>query len=342
MSMQTAASRFIVPPIAKSIRLYQQLLEGVHNYNKIGNSIIQFAEQMRAFRDEDTLSELSLILSTSPLEPYHIIGQYYLALALCRNGLGDLKQSTYIFERVANIGPSKYKAEALISLSAISWVNNKPEETIRYCLEAIKVGDFTTTLQALRGIAVLKGREGYHRSALRDFEKIYPLIQHTQPHIYFDYLNSLAFELGEAGRKYEARNIIKRVLASPFAFAYPEWRQTAEGLKSSSRSFAVIDPTVNMPRNILFMPVTERSIAKNPAEPNEVARVLNMQSWKERRGKKDSSDKQRPAKELDERDRFFRIMEIYGSDKISDEQRYKMWMAVEKIASEPVNTDKPE
>ena len=49
----------------------------------------------------------------------------------------------------------------------------------------------------------------------------------------FDYLNSLAVELGEVGRKYEARNVIKHVLESPFTIAYPEWLETADDLKEA-------------------------------------------------------------------------------------------------------------
>ena len=60
-----------------------------------------------------------------------------------------------------------------------------------------------------------------------------PLARYSQPHLYFVYLNSLAVELGEAGRKYEARNIIRHVIASPFAFAYPEWRETGEDLREA-------------------------------------------------------------------------------------------------------------
>jgi hypothetical protein len=48
----------------------------------------------------------------------------------------------------------------------------------------------------------------------------------SQPHVYYDYMNSFAVELCEVGRLEEAKNVSLIVLASPFAPAYPEWRET--------------------------------------------------------------------------------------------------------------------
>jgi hypothetical protein len=44
--------------------------------------------------------------------------------------------------------------------------------------------------------------------------------------VYYDFLNSYATELAETGQKQEGRNISRIVLASPFAPAYPEWKET--------------------------------------------------------------------------------------------------------------------
>jgi hypothetical protein len=84
---------------------------------------------------------------------------------------------------------------------------------------------------------VLKSAEGFHNSALRDLENLEPLIGHVEPRLYFDYLNSYAIELGESGRKDEARSISRIVLLSPFIHAYPEWQETARDLREPNRSF---------------------------------------------------------------------------------------------------------
>ncbi|HVG19358.1 MAG TPA: hypothetical protein VNI02_09905 [Blastocatellia bacterium] len=95
----------------------------------------------------------------------------------------------------------------------------------------------STAIEAYRGIAIVKAKEGYHTSSLKDFEKLLPLSEKCTPDVRYAYLNSLATELSEVGRKDEARNISRIVLASPFIHAYPEWQETARDLKEPNRAF---------------------------------------------------------------------------------------------------------
>ncbi|HYP25538.1 MAG TPA: hypothetical protein VE262_02375, partial [Blastocatellia bacterium] len=187
MIEQATINRFMLPPIGKYARLYQELLKGFGSYDQLGNRLIHLAERARAFKQIDVLSELALILSNLPLKHYQSIGQYYLALTICRNGSGDLEQAATLFEKVASDGPLVYRAEAMLSLSSIACFNQQPDETVRYCLEAAKAGNFGTTIKALKGIAILKGLEGNHQSAVDDFEKLYPMFGHASPYIYFDF-----------------------------------------------------------------------------------------------------------------------------------------------------------
>jgi len=226
MIEQATINRFMLPPIGKYGRLYQELLKGFGSYDQLGNRLVHLAEQARAFNQFDAILELALILSNLPLKHYQSIGQYYLALTICRNGTGDVERAATIFEKVASEGPLAYRAEAMLSLSSIACINQQPDETIRYCLEAARVGNFNATIKALRGIAIIKGLEGNHRYAVNDLEKLYPMFKYAPPHIYFDYMNSLAVELGEVGRLEEARNVSSLVIASPFAAHYPEYRET--------------------------------------------------------------------------------------------------------------------
>ena len=52
------------------------------------------------------------------------------------------------------------------------------------------------------------------------------------PAFYYDYLNSLAVELGEVGRIEEARNVCRITLASPLAAAYPNWLETSNEIEA--------------------------------------------------------------------------------------------------------------
>src|ERR1051325_4080194 len=77
------------------------------------------------------------------------------------------------------------------------------------------------------------------------------MVCHTTPKVYYDYLNSYTVELTEAGRLEEAQNICRVILASPYAFAYPEWRETEQdlvlrGYKSRSSVSVTQQPLSNV------------------------------------------------------------------------------------------------
>jgi hypothetical protein len=238
MSNKTANTFFISPPLAKYAGFYQELLRGIGSYRQLGDRLIYLAEQAHAFRQFDTLSELGKILSNLPIKQYQSIGHYYLAVACNSCGKGDLDKAKSMFELVADTASDKYKAKALLSLAAVSSHAGDTESQFRFLLDSAKAScDLSTKVKSLLGVAIYKGIEGFHRQSLKDLESLYPLARLAHPIVFFDYLNSLAVELGESGRKYEARNVIRHVLESPLIIAYPEWQDTARELKEPSRSF---------------------------------------------------------------------------------------------------------
>jgi tetratricopeptide (TPR) repeat protein len=320
-------SRFITPPIENFPRFYQELLEGVLSYERLGNRLIALAERARAVRQWSSLSELAAMLINYPLKDYQVIGQYYYGLGLCQNGLGELDKARVTLESVACNARPEYRAEAMLSLSAISWVNNKPEETFKYCLEAGKLGKLNTALQGLRGVAVLKARVGDHKSALADLENLRSLMRHAPLHIYFDYLNSLAVELGEAGRKDEARHIIRRVLASPYAWAYPEWQQTVEDLRPASRSFIVPNPPPLRIGNLLRMPATERT---EPVKQDRPAPIVSLQQWKMKMAKREEYEKHAKDKPKTTSERVMYIMDRITTE-LTNEELDKVIEAIDKV-----------
>jgi len=83
-----------------------------------------------------------------------------------------------------------------------------PESQLYYYLESIKAArnhDVSTMVEAKQGIAILKAKEGFHKSALRDLEQLLPLARYSEPLVYHDFLNSYAVELTRAGRIGKAR-----------------------------------------------------------------------------------------------------------------------------------------
>jgi hypothetical protein len=340
MSRDTAASFFIESPsLGNSAELYQVLLRGIDNYQQVSNRFIQLAEQAHAFRQFNRVREYGQVLSNVPIKSYQAAGHYYIALANNSRGSGNLDKDRKQFELVIDSAPDLYKAKALLSLGAVSLRAGDYPSQVSYSVESAKASkDVSTTVRAHLGIAIYKSMEGFHQQALKDMENLYTLARYSQPVVFFDYLNSLAVELGEVGRMQEARHVARTVLASPFAFAYPEWRATAEELKAANRASVFIGASPDIARNVLFMPVEhehrQSSSAWSPAP------VLDFQKWKAKMRKK--GDSKKSSKIATEKEMLVRLMEIFTDDETTDEQRRKIWEAAEEIITEPpTNTDKP-
>jgi hypothetical protein len=334
MIVKTTKNLFITSSFKLSAGFYQQLIGGMTSFEELGNRLVKIAEQAQAFRQYDKVKEAAQILANIPIKQYQTIGHYYMGLCEYRKG----KSPKELFEQVAENAPAKYRALAMHSLAAIEACNQDHEAELYWFAESLKAH---SSIEAFIGIAVLKAREGDHGHALKDLERFYPLARYAPPHIYFAYLNSLAVELGEAGRKYEARNIIKHVLASPLAIAYPEWRETAEELKEPNRSFAVISSLPLRPHNILSMPAFERDGAEFPVWAGQPAPVLSYQQGKERMAKKKKNGN-KPVEPRDEKDMLMNIINIYTSEETTDATRFKIYDAVMKALSEPDKPTTPE
>jgi tetratricopeptide (TPR) repeat protein len=318
MSKQTASNLFMFSPFASKLAgFYQDLLKGVLSYPQLGNRLIRLAEQAHSFRQFDKIKELGLMLSNFPIKDYQAIGTYYLAVAANSKGNGDQDEAKRLFELVVSTAPDAYKVKSIISLGALSFHRRDFESALSYYYETIKAGRLSAaSLHAIKAIGVIKAMEGTHPQAVKDLESILPVIRYAPAHICFDILNSYAVELGEVGRKDEARNIMRVVLASPFADAYPEWRETAEELKPSRRSMVAIS---SFPYNVLAMPAREPN--EQPELQPKPARVLNFAKWKKKMAKKDK-DKQ-IEKSLDEmsfKDLGFKLLELITTNQADEDQ----------------------
>jgi tetratricopeptide (TPR) repeat protein len=330
MSKHTDNSLFIVFSISG---LYQVLRGGIDTHKELGNRIIKEIKAAHAFRQVDKVAELSEILVNNPIKEYQLIGQYYLAWSKYR----DNEKQPRMLERI--IEQSKaYKTKALTFRGALSFYQGRLDEAMFFYMESLKtVTSISDYIEASRCIATTKAVEGFNPSALKDLESLIPLLRYAEPKVYYDFLNSLAVELGEAGRKDEARNVIQHVLATPFAIAYPEWRETAEELKEPNRSFAVISSLPLRPHNVLSMPAFERDDIEFPSWAGRPASILSYQQGKERMAKKKKNGN-KPVEPMDEKDMLMGIINIYTSEETTDATRFKIYDAVMKALSEP---DKP-
>jgi hypothetical protein len=233
MSKHTDNSFFIV---SSGLGSYQQLLSGIRTFRDLANRLLSEIRAAHSFRQTDRVRELSTMLLRLPIKEYQSIAKYYLVWCDCR----ELKLHTDVLEAVIEQSQA-YKAKGLVARAAHEALRGNIEPMMYFYAEALKaspnVSEYVDTVKA---ISAVKSVEGFHELALKDLESLIPITKHAEPFVYFDFLNSYAVELGEAGRKYEARNISRIVLASPFIHAYPEWQETAQYLKEPKRSFVAV------------------------------------------------------------------------------------------------------
>jgi hypothetical protein len=279
MSDTTAANLLIGSPTP---RLYQRLLKGAVTYGELGNRIIREIKAAHAFRRVEAVRQLASVLLNNPVREFRLIAEYYLVWCDCRERKYDAAALDCLIDRTTT-----YKTKALISRAGFEGHRGDIDRELYFYLEALKsASDISDYVNISRAIAVVKSKEGFHQSAMRDLESLGPVSKYAEPLVYFDYLNSLAVELGETGRKAEARDVIRRVLASPYAPAYPEWQQTASDLKPSSRSVAVPGPAPTRAGMLLSMPPVERA---GPVRQDRPATVISLEQWKKRMVKEDNA-----------------------------------------------------
>ena len=346
MSNKTAKTLFMFPPFSTEYaRLYQELLSGVASYQQLGNKLIQLAEQAHAFRQLDKVKEIGLLLSNLPVRDYQAIGHYFLGVAANSKGNGDQNEAKRLFELTIDTAPDSYKVKSFLSLGALAFHKRDFDSALYFYQEPIRAGKLSlASIHAMRAISHIKSIEGSHKHAVKDLESILPLIKYAPAHIYFDTLNSYAVELAEVGRINEARNIMRVVLSSPFAYAYPEWQDTANDLRRSQRSFVAFKPSKFIPQNVLAMPAIEHGeIGENGY--NQPARVLDLQKWKKKmakgkKGKKDNGEQDNEnVDQMDDKDLLATLIHIAASENIDEETLRQIVKYAIKVTSQP---SKPE
>lgn len=331
-------------------QLAQLLIKGFHAKEAIiefGQRLTALAQHVYTLRRMDDVEQASRILINLPLAEYRKIGLYYYALAIKRRG--QTVQAESLLERVADDAPIRYRGQALLSLGAFAIARGELESALPFYKQALRVAskkDLLITAQTLKMVAVVKGMDGDHRGAIADLESLLPAVRAVsvyRPEFLCDYSNSLAVELGEVGRLEEAQNVSRIALASPYASAYPEWRETwdeiaARGYRASRSVVAFTQPVRNNADNLAWLPVPEAggdlvSSSLAPERANQPARVLSYLDWKKNMVKQPNDTPQdgKPSKELTGRQMLLRIMEITSAKDMTDEELREMVDALERI-----------
>lgn len=345
--------------LAFSKHLSTELIRGYYSerlFLDLGNKIIRVAEHAYGFRQGQTLVELSQALLALPLPAeYKSAARFFRGLGLRR--LGEVEAGNKVLEEVATEPAHRYSARAIQSVGAVIQDFGDYESAIKLYSDAARHAsergrlDQATVLFARKNIAMIHGLNGDHRRAVADFERLAPLVRaigHIHPHVYYDYLNSLAVELGSVGRLEEAAHVSRIAVSSPFSAAYPEWRQTFDEIalkrrRASHSAVAVRRPIAGSQKsetpagpahNLVRLP--NSPVATETPDRNRYgvrARVLNFHEWKikvsRRAGYEGVASEGRHRMTTGQK--LIRLMDLISMDETDDETIDRILEAVEQI-----------
>jgi tetratricopeptide (TPR) repeat protein len=309
MSVEVASNRFIVSSIAKSAAFYQQINANVSEFHKLGAWLSSHADKLQAFRQTDKLETIAEVLSNLPLQEYRLKGQYYLAWCRYRNGENTRSSFELVVEK-----SDAFREKGLISLAALEIAQKDYTTAIKHYEEAIRRAKSPGTLiAAARSIAVFKADHGDHKQALKELQALYPITLYAEPKTYYDYLNSLAVELAEAGEYEAATKASRIVLASPYAFAYPEWRETGQDLALRGYKSRSSVRVKTIPGNLLYLPereACEPSDTSTQLEVSEPRPVSSLEKWKEAKMVKEPNGEEINPDKMSEQDMVMKLIQM--------------------------------
>ena len=280
MSNETESSLFMVPPVAlKPARFYQHLFTGIATYEELGKRVLREIKAAHAFRQVESVRELSRLLLNIPVREYQLIAQYYLVWCKCR----EFQYHDKVLENITEQSQT-YKAKALISRAAFEVYKGDMQHALYFYTEALKTNPtLPDYIKASTGIAMVKATEGFHKTALKDLESLIPLLRHAEPANYFEVINAYAVESLENNRLEEAYNASLLAVSSPFAIVYPEYTQThSEVIQQArkDRSTVFLSPARKLSNVVQLVPKDTPSvetIGKVLPFPEEEGETLNVE-----------------------------------------------------------------
>ncbi|HLG17139.1 MAG TPA: hypothetical protein VJH03_21980 [Blastocatellia bacterium] len=324
-----------------------------HALRRYAEGLIVLAERAYRLGRMDTTEEAGRILRSLPLSrEYAVVGSYYGAICIGR--AGQVTHARRVFERVAEEGSLGFRARSMVSLGGYCHKLGELQLALGFFVEAgraaqhIRPFDPPVALGIHMATAALKGDAGDHKRSLEDLERIFPLaraVGGTSPPLFSDYLNSYAVELAGVGRLEEARNVSRIVLASPYASAYPEWRETFDeiaerGLRPSRSvvGFCETASAAPMPDNVVRLSEFARADEGASSEPRlgiQPGTVVDIEMWKTTRMPKESRTTPRLSKDdikaMSRGEKRATIGELIYSESVSEQALEAIIAAAEEL-----------
>jgi len=230
---------------------------------EVGRWLSSVAQRGYALRRFDAVAQASRLLTSLPgAASWRSVGRYYDVFRAIRDG--RLDDAAGRLDGLAGQVPAAFRGRVLNSLAGVLFDAGDSRAALPVYVRAAQVSsgrDWASALTAQRMIAVIKSVAGDQRGALDHLESLFPLARLAgadQPHEFYNFLNSYAYELGAAGRLVEAANLCAIVLASTLIDAYPQWRETAgaiaiRGYRTPASFISLAGITIPS-NNVLMMP----------------------------------------------------------------------------------------
>ena len=330
--------------------LYQEIARTVARGFQTDQTLADFAGKLASVADHaygtrqfDIVGCVSRLFLMLPLSrQLESVGQYYLALSLNRGSSGDIARAGCLFEWVADNGSSQYRARAILALGTNSCAAGDYQTAMSFYREVMRMVahdqafDPVTFYFTGRMTAVIRGMNGDHQGAVADLESILPsarMASALQPYAYYDYLNTLAVEMAEAGRLEQARRASQVALASPYASAYHEWHETLDEInlktRRASRSIVRVSQAPSeerdSPTQILSWSADHvRQANPAPRRANHSASIISLQDWKKKVEKKSNENtRKKPTAEeirsMDFTEKQATITRFVYADEVTEE-----------------------
>jgi len=231
--------------------------------DELAVKLAALCEQFYLNRAIEPLTEAAGLLASLTSPHAQAAGNFYLAMVSFRQG--DLINASRLLEAtIKTEGSGKYKARAIQSLGIIYRFDGDHNEAFRLYQQAIMRAtgpraDFVTIIRAGINLSELHSSEGNRSAALADLRQLRPAVQlasQVNPVYAPLWCNEVAFELLQAGRLDEARRFAAFAIASPFARAYPEWRETAQEIEQQAEAKAALNvrPALQQARKTSIKP----------------------------------------------------------------------------------------
>jgi hypothetical protein len=201
------------------------------------------ARQAYNAKQIEELEYASQLMLGIPLPEQQIVSTHYQALS-CRLK-GEYEKSLELSWRVVESPLAAYRTRAFLNIGNVCYALGRIEQSLPFFVASSRTAgnDCLSWAQSSWMIANARVRQGDYKDALTGFQCIEPIVHYLTRHnpiLHCDFLNDVAFALGEAGRSAEGLRLCAIGLSSPYASFCPQLSETRSELEAKREATPVL------------------------------------------------------------------------------------------------------